>query len=109
MKHFPVILLLFFFGSMASAQKVKPEATEDWTNRPDVVTPGQSGSAPSDAIVLFANETDLTRWTKADGTPAAWEVKNNVMRIVKDAGDIQTKQKFGSVQLHIEWMTPDPA
>lgn len=91
------------------AQDVKPEATEDWSNRPPVVVPGKSGSSPSDAIVLFANEKDIGKWEKADGSPAQWEAKNDAVRIIKDAGDIQTKQKFGSIQLHIEWMTPNPA
>src|SRR6188768_382659 len=89
------------------AQEIAPEKTEDWSNKPPVVKPGEGGKAPSDALILFANDNDLAKWEGVKGEVAAWSVKSNVLQIIKDAGDIQTKQKFGSIQLHIEWMTPD--
>lgn len=94
-------------GLMAFAQ-VKPEATEDWTSKPPVVTPGEGHAPPSDAIVLFSGKDDLDKWEGIDGAAASWEAKNGILQIVKDAKDIQTKQKFGNIQLHIEWRTPDP-
>jgi hypothetical protein len=109
MKYLKLTLLLIISMEHVFAQDVKPEATEDWSNKPPIVTPGTTGSPPSDAIVLFADERDLAKWEKADGTAAKWEVKKEVMQIVKDAGDIQSKLKFGSIQLHLEWMTPEPA
>lgn len=69
--------------------------------RPPVVTPASApGGAPSDAIVLFDGK-DLSHWT-----PAKWKVENGYMEVVPHAGDIATKEKFGDVQLHIEWATP---
>jgi hypothetical protein len=75
---------------------------------PRVVTPAaQVGGAPSDAIVLFDGK-DLSQWvsTKAAGQPAGWKVENGYFEVVKGTGQIATKEKFGDVQLHIEWASP---
>jgi hypothetical protein len=109
MKYCILVWLLNAFARLVLAQEIKPAATEDWSNKPPVITPGKAGAAPSDAVVLFADKNDLSKWQRMDGTAATWEVTNDVLRIVKDAGDIETKQKFGNIQLHLEWMTPDAA
>jgi len=81
---------------------------------PPVVTPSAvPGGAPSDAIVLF-DGTDLSKWTSAKLTPgveliaapAPWKVENGYMEVVPGKGAIATKEKFGDVQLHVEWATP---
>jgi Domain of Unknown Function (DUF1080) len=70
---------------------------------PPVVTPGaQPGGAPSDAIVLFDGK-DLAQWTVAR---RPWKLENGYFEVVPGAGDLSTKQKFGDVQLHIEWAAP---
>ena len=33
--------------------------------------------------------------------------KNGTMTVKDQAGDIETKQHFGSIQLHIEWKSPE--
>ena len=53
---------------------------------------------PSDAIVLF-DGTDLSKWGANE-----WKVANG--EIVAGAGSLRTKDEFGDVQLHIEWMAP---
>jgi hypothetical protein len=68
--------------------------------RPQVVTPGTQGGAPSDAVVLFDGK-DLSHWT-----PAKWKVENGYMEVVPHAGDLISKEKFGDAQLHIEWAAP---
>jgi Domain of Unknown Function (DUF1080) len=75
--------------------------------RPSVVTPSaQPGGAPSDAIVLFDGK-DLSQWVSAkDGSPAKWKVENGYFEVVKGAGQIATKEKFGDMQLHLEWASP---
>ncbi len=88
-----------------SAQQPKPEDTEVWEPEPPIVTPGTGTAAPSDAIVLF-DGTDLSAWSKADGGDAGWKVENGAMTVAAGTGDIQTRQPFGNVQLHIEWRTP---
>jgi hypothetical protein len=82
---------------------------------PAVVTPSaQPGGAPSDAIVLFDGH-DLSPWTSAKlGTgdftaspsPAGWKVGNGYFEVAPRSGDIATKEKFGDVQLHVEWSAP---
>ncbi len=79
--------------------------------QPPVVNPGRAGSpvpAPSDAVVLFDGK-DLSGWTDSKGQPARWKIENGYMEVVKKTGSIQTKQKFGDCQLHIEWAAPLPA
>lgn len=73
--------------------------------QPRVVDPGQPGHAPSDAIVLFSGK-DLSEWVHDDGSPAKWNVENGVFICKSGTGDIATKRKFGSAQLHVEFATP---
>ena len=68
-------------------------------------TPEMEGKAPSDAIILFDGK-DMSQWVDNRGNPARWKVENGYMEVVKDAGDIRTKQEFGSCQLHVEWAAP---
>ncbi|MBE6289431.1 MAG: DUF1080 domain-containing protein [Bacteroidaceae bacterium] len=85
----------------------KPESTEWYTPVPAKVTPGSNGSAPSDAIILFDGK-DLSKWQSRDGSPAGWTVQNGELIVAPGAGTIQTKDYFGSCQLHIEFKTPTP-
>lgn len=90
-------------------EPMRPGMSEYWTPQPRVVTPGniQTNTAPSDAIVLFDGK-DLSAWTNGDGTAeAGWIVKKGIVTVDKSKGDIVTKQKFGSFQLHIEWCVPE--
>lgn len=75
---------------------IKPPATA-WTVAP-----------PSDATVLFGG-TDLSRWEKDGGGGAGWKVENGYVEVVPNAGGIVSRDRFGDVQLHIEWMAPLPA
>lgn len=90
-------------------EPMRPGMSEYWTPQPRVVTPGdiKTNTAPSDAIVLFDGH-DLSAWTNGDGTgEAGWTVKKGIVTVDKSKGDIVTKQKFGSFQLHIEWCVPE--
>ena len=80
--------------------------------KPPVVTPGPYPgpvSAPADAIVLFDGKT-LDNWQSSDSakSPARWKVEHGYFEVLPRTGGIQTKQSFGDVQLHIEWMSPNP-
>jgi len=79
--------------------------TEVWEPVPAVVTPGQNGSPPSDAVVLF-DGSDLSAWSREDGSEAGWRVEGDAMTVVPGAGSIRTRRGFSDVQLHIEWRTP---
>ena len=82
----------------------------DWEReRPPVVTPGSSNlplAAPSDAVVLF-NGKNLDEWRSADGGPAKWIVKDEVMESVPGSGYIFSAKSFGDCQLHVEWASPE--
>jgi len=105
-----LLVLTFVAGGFVSAQEVeptKPEQTEFYKPVPPKVIPGEDGAPPSDAIVLF-DGTSLDNWiSSADSTAAKWILnKDGSMTVNNRTGDIQTKQNFGSVQLHIEWKSP---
>ena len=81
---------------------------------PPVITPGtfsstrRVGQAPSDAVVLFDGTAEsMKNWTDTKGNPSKWIVDEGYMESVKGAGYIQTKDTFGSCQLHVEFATPD--
>lgn len=70
---------------------------------PPVVTPGQNGAPPSDAIVLFDGK-DLSAWKSSEGGAATWKVQDGYAEVAK--GGILTKEEFGPIQLHVEWAAP---
>jgi len=90
-------------------EQMKPGMTEFWTPQPAVVTPGDQAtcSAPSDATILFDGK-NLDAWKSSDnGGKAEWYVHDGVMTVDKSKGSIETKEHFGSFQLHIEWQIPE--
>ncbi len=67
---------------------------------PAVVTPGPTPSdPPSDAKILFDGKS-LDQWKNGE----AWEIKDGYATVQKK--DIETKESFGSCQLHVEFATP---
>jgi hypothetical protein len=99
--------LLLTTVAYAQDQRV-PGQVPNPTKEPAVVTPGATpGAPPSDAIVLFDGK-DLSQWVSqaAAGGPAPWTVADGIVTVKPKSGGIQTKQAFGSCQLHIEFATP---
>jgi hypothetical protein len=75
--------------------------------QPREVTPAaQPGDPPSDAVVLF-NGAGASEWVHQDGRPAEWPVENGALVCRSGTGDIYSRRKFGSAQLHVEFATPD--
>jgi hypothetical protein len=85
---------------------------------PPVVQPGtessqeRPGRPPSDAIVLFDGK-DLSKWAshgtgenKGKIVEPGWKLENGYVEVTHGAGDIFTKEKFGDMQLHVEWAAP---
>lgn len=100
-------------GQLLAAAPAAPrppvhQDTEFYEPTPRVVTPGATDSAPpSDAIVLF-DGTNLDKWVKTVGKgPAGWTVAGGVLTVNKQAGNIETRQRFVDFQLHIEWRIPE--
>lgn len=108
--------------------KTQPWVITELYKEVPIVTPGANNAAPSDAVVLFDGK-DLGQWQKAQfgspvnmegfkamiplmdpdfkGEPAGWKVANGEMEVAPGTGSIATRQAFGDVQLHIEWLAPE--
>ena len=100
------VLYLLICTPLFSQKIIDPEMTMVWEPIPEIVTPGNLYSPPSDAIVLF-DGTDLSQWSSAaSGEESEWILKDDGSMTVKKGSGIETKEEFGSVQLHIEWKTP---
>jgi hypothetical protein len=91
----------------ANLASSNPNSAEIFEPIPNPVVPAKTlGNAPSDAIVLFDGK-NLDEWVSPkDQSPAKWTVANNILTVNKAVGDIETKRKFDSFQLHIEWNIP---
>lgn len=81
-------------------------AFDEWKSginwaEPAVVTPGNNGAPPSDAIVLF-DGTNLDAWTGGE----KWVLRDGY-GIAHSF--VTTKEKFGDCQLHLEFATPPEA
>ncbi|MCA0958491.1 DUF1080 domain-containing protein [Muricauda ruestringensis] len=109
LKIVPLLLAILFSGWTWSQdiEPTTPEETEIYEPVPPKVIPGKAGAPPSDAMVLF-DGTSFKNWISSrDSTDAKWLLNEDGSMTVKDkTGDIQTKQNFGSIQLHIEWKSP---
>jgi hypothetical protein len=82
--------------------------------RPRMVTPGtessqeRPGRPPSDAIVLF-DGTDLSKWEtylKGQVSEPRWKVEHGYVEVTPGVGGMQTRAKYGNIQLHVEWASP---
>ena len=77
-------------------------------SRPAVVAPAPQTlptPPPADAVILFGSG-DLGAWESVEGGPAPWSVTKEDFAVLPKSGAIQTRDKFGDVQLHVEWSAP---
>lgn len=97
-------LFYIFFLSFSFALS-QSKATEIWEPSPEKIESFSFSKAPSDAIILF-DGTDFSNWVTWGDKEPQWIINNDgSMTVVNGKGSIQTKESFGSVQLHIEWKT----
>ncbi len=83
--------------------------------RPPTVQPGPAslpatpGRPPADAVVLFGGR-DLSHWVQrlrgGELAEPGWKVEHGYMEIVPGTGSHLTRERFGDLQLHLEWATP---
>ena len=94
-------------AGLLTAAAISAAPAEHIDAQPKVVIPGAlPGQPPSDALVLFdGKNADL--WVYRDGRPAQWPVLDGALVSKSGTGNIYTKQKFGSAQIHVEFATPD--
>ncbi len=71
-------------------------------NLPEIVS-ALPGKPPSDAVVLF-DGSDLSMWSHADGSPSQWIIRDGVATV--NGGNLLTKEHYGDMQLHLEFMIP---
>lgn len=64
--------------------------------------------APAGATVLFDGK-DLSKWQRVNGGAARWKLAPyGALEVTAGAGDIETREAFGDVLLHVEWASPTP-
>jgi len=100
-----IIALIFCSGLVLNIHGQKPEETEDWSRKPEVVTPGKGMLPPSDAIVLYGGAGDLDLWESEREGPAKW-IAGDELTVAARTGGIKTKRSFGDMQVHVEWRSP---
>lgn len=105
MKNIISLFVVLLMVQLLTAQTTDPKDTEVWDPEPRIVTPGKVNAAPSDAIVIF-DGTNLDAFTDLSGNPASWTITDGAMTVKPGTGDIQTRQYFGDIQLHLEWRSP---
>ena len=109
----PAAALLLLSAVTGAQEPISWPIHDESRPRPVIVDPGtgvppaEPGRPPSDAIVLFDGR-DLSAWQAKSGGPAGWKVADGYFEVVKGAGNIETRQTFGDVQLHLEFMEPLP-
>jgi len=101
------VLVLLFTSFNYSQDKSK--LTEVWSPIPAEVYSISDSTAPDDAVVLF-DGSDLSKWNaKWSKKKSGWKINEDgsVTVVFDGSGGIETKENFGSVQLHIEWKTSE--
>lgn len=79
---------------------------------PPIVEPGPLSSMPaiappSDATVLFdGSSMDAFVSTRDPSQACPWSIEEGSLAVVPGTGDIQTKDSWQDVQLHVEWRAP---
>lgn len=88
---------------MAALILCGPLYAQNTAAEPELVNGVMNGNAPSDAIVLF-DGSNLDSWHIASSEEAArWEISDGAMTVRRGVGTMKTKQRFGDIQLHVEW------
>jgi hypothetical protein len=67
----------------------------------------QGAAAPSDAVVLF-DGGDFSHWEGNEGEPL-WTLHEDYMEVKPHTGSIESKERFGACQMHIEFAEPGRA
>jgi len=79
---------------------------EQIDQQPREVVPGAlAGQPPSDATVLF-DGTSAAEWVYRDGRAAQWPVLDGALVSKSGTGNIYSRTRFGSAQIHVEFAIP---
>ena len=104
-----ICITTFFTIFFLSCNGQTAKDTEIWEPIPKEAYSTSDSAPPDDAIVLFDGK-DLSKWkAKWSDKESGWQInKDGSVTVVFDgSGGIETKENFGSVQLHVEWKTSE--
>ena len=104
-----IYITTFFTIFFLSCNGQTAKDTEIWEPIPKEAYSISDSAPPDDAIVLFDGK-DLSKWNaKWSDKESGWQInKDGSVTVVFDgSGGIETKENFGSVQLHVEWKTSE--
>ena len=87
MKKILYTIITVAICNYSTAQIKDPKVTEVWEPVPNIIDPGNTSKAPSDAIVLF-DGSNLDAWKHHNGNEASWIIKDGYMEVKKESGDI---------------------
>jgi hypothetical protein len=109
----PAVLFFMLFPfvviqtACSQSREWVPEDTEFYEPVPPVIESAPVfQEAPSDAIVLF-DGSGFTMWESVRGGDVEWDIENDAMTVNPGTGNIVTKDQFGSIQLYLEWKSPE--
>ena len=104
-----IYITTFFTIFFLSCNGQTAKDTEIWEPIPKEAYSISDSAPPDDATVLFDGK-DLSKWNaKWSDKESGWQInKDGSVTVVFDgSGGIETKENFGSVQLHVEWKTSE--
>lgn len=104
-----IYIITFFTIFFLSCNGQTAKDTEIWEPIPKEAYSTSDSDPADDAIVLFDGK-DLSKWkAKWSDKESGWQInKDGSVTVVFDgSGGIETKENFGSVQLHVEWKTSE--
>ncbi len=71
----------------------------------DGAKPSKGVMPPKDAVVLFDGKS-LDAWTRDNGQPCAWKLKDGAMEITQGGGSAVSKHEFSAGRIHLEFNLP---
>ena len=76
--------------------------------RVEPAAPALPVAPPSGAVVLIGPDgSGAEQWETDAGGPIPWEARDGALVVTPGTGQIRTKESFGDVHLHVEWMPAD--
>ena len=107
MKQVTKFSLIFILTLLASSVVFSQEQKNQI--KPTVIKPGKGNKPPLDAVILF-DRGNLNQFSSVkENSSVPWKVSGAIFTVVPGTGNIQTKQYFGDIQLHIEFKIPRSA
>jgi hypothetical protein len=105
--HGVILMSVSCVGAPAGAQSARPGDTEVHEPHPPIAAGRVAAPAPPPGAVVLFDGASLDEWVNTrDGAPAGWHVREGLLVVDKSAGNIETRRRFGSFHLHIEWRVP---